>query len=131
MRVCIVGTGDGGATAANQIRRLDNEAQIDIFSKRAELGCPPCETQLVISGTVATWDELIRGFRQRSFWEKRSMNLHLNTEITDILQDGKYIIAGGERYSYDKLVLAMGATPSISSFPTPPPPRAVFLRSGS
>ena len=53
MRVCIVGAGDGGATAANQIRRLDREAQIDIFSKRAELGCPPCETPLVISGTVA------------------------------------------------------------------------------
>jgi len=117
MRVCIVGAGDGGATAANQIRRLDREAQIDIFSKRAKLGCPPCETPLVISRTVATWDELVRGFRQKSFWEKRGINLHLNTEVTDILPDGKYIIAGGERYSYDKLVLAMGATPSIPSFP--------------
>ncbi|GAI33596.1 unnamed protein product [marine sediment metagenome] len=38
MRVCIVGAGDGGGVAANQLRRLDSEAQIDIFSKRAE-GC--------------------------------------------------------------------------------------------
>ena len=117
MRVCIVGAGDGGATAANQIRRLDSEAQIDIFSKRAKLGCPPCEMPLVISGTVATWDELIRGFRQRSFWEKRNINLHLNTEVTDISLDGKYIMAGGERHSYDKLFLAVGARPSIPSFP--------------
>ena len=43
MRVCIIGAGDGGSTAAIQIRRLNNEAQIDIFSKRASLGCPPCE----------------------------------------------------------------------------------------
>jgi len=117
MRVCIVGAGDGGATAANQIRRLDGGAQIEVFSRRAELGCPPCEMPLVIGGTVATWAELIRGFRQRSFWEKRNMGLHLNTEVTDISPDGKYIMAGGERYSYDKLILALGAVPSIPSFP--------------
>ncbi len=56
MRVCIVGTGDGGATAANQIRRLDSEAQIDIFTKRGMLGCPPCEMPLVIGGTAAPVD---------------------------------------------------------------------------
>ncbi len=117
MRVCIVGAGDGGATAANQIRRLDSETRIDIFSKRAKLGCPPCEMPLVINGSVATWDELIRGFRQRSFWKKRNIKLHLNAEVTDILPAGKYIMAGGARYGYDKLVLALGATPSIPSFP--------------
>ncbi|MCK4411108.1 NAD(P)/FAD-dependent oxidoreductase, partial [Candidatus Bipolaricaulota bacterium] len=117
MRVCIVGAGDGGAMVANQIRRLDSKAQIDIFSKRLELGCPPCEMPLVINGTVTTWDELIRGFRQRSFWEKRNINLHLSAEATDILPAGKYIVAGGARYSYDRLVLALGAMPSIPSFP--------------
>ena len=117
MRVCIVGTGDGGATAATQVRRLDSKAQIDVFSKRANLGCPPCPMVLVLSGSIATWDELIRGFREISFWEKRNINVHLNTKVADVIRDGKYIIAGGERYSYDKLVLAMGSTPSIPSFP--------------
>ncbi len=117
MRVCIVGAGDGGGIAANQIRRLDSDAQIDIFSKRAGLGCPPCEMPLVIGGTVATFDELIRGFRQTSFWEKRNINVHLNTEVTDIIKHEKCIIARGERYNYDKLILALGAIPSIPSFP--------------
>jgi len=116
MRVCIVGAGDGGGMAASQVRRLDGEAQIDIFSKRAGLGCPPCEMPLVIGGTVATWDELIRGFRQVSFWQKRNINIHLNTEVTDIIRQEKCIIAGGERYNYDKLILALGATPTIPSF---------------
>jgi len=117
MRVCIIGTGDGGATAANQVRRLDSEAQIDVFSKRAELGCPPCEMPLVIGGIVATWDELIRGFRQSSFWEKRNINVHLNTEVTDIVRQESCIIAGGEKYNYDKLILALGGTPTIPPFP--------------
>jgi NADPH-dependent 2,4-dienoyl-CoA reductase/sulfur reductase-like enzyme len=117
MRICIIGTGDAGATAANQIRRLDGEAQIDTFNQRAELGIPPCEMPLVISGDIASWDELVRGFRQRTFWEKRNIGMHLNTEVTDIVRQEKYLIAGGERYSYDKLILALGATPSIPSFP--------------
>jgi NADPH-dependent 2,4-dienoyl-CoA reductase/sulfur reductase-like enzyme len=117
MKICIIGTGDAGATAANQIRRLDGEAQIDAFSRRAELGVPPCEMPLVIGGDIASWDELVRGFRQSTFWEKRNIGLRLNTEVTDIIRQENYLIAGGERYSYDKLILALGATPSIPSFP--------------
>jgi len=117
MRVCIVGAGDGGAIAANETRRLDAGAQIDVFSKRSDLGCPPCPMPMVISGTIATWDELIRGFRQIPFWEKRNINIHLNTEVTDIIRQEKCIIAGGERYNYDKLILALGATPTVPSFP--------------
>jgi len=117
MRVCIVGAGDGGATAANQLHRLDSEVHIDTFSRRVGLGCPPCEMPLVLGGTVATWDELFRGFRQKAFWEKRNINVHLNTQVTDIIRQEKYLIAGGERYNYDKLILALGATPSIPPFP--------------
>ncbi len=113
MKVCIVGAGDGGATAANQVRRLNREAQIEVFSKRGSLGCPPCPMVLVLSGTIATWDELIRGFRQESFWEKRDIDLHLNTEVTNIMRQEKYIAAGGKKYEYDKLILALGATPVI------------------
>jgi NADPH-dependent 2,4-dienoyl-CoA reductase/sulfur reductase-like enzyme len=117
MKVCVIGTGDGGSTAANQLRRLASDAQIDVFSQRAELGVPPCEMPLVIGGTIATWDELVRGFRQNSFWEKRSIGLHLNTEVAEIVKEDKYLIADSKKYSYDKLILALGATPSIPSFP--------------
>jgi NADH oxidase (H2O2-forming) len=116
MKVCIIGAGDGGSTAATQIRRLDGEAQIDIFSKRASLGCPPCEMPLVIEGTVATWEELVRGFRQNSFWEKRNVFVHLDTLVSDIDRHGKCVIADGEEYSYDKLILALGATPVTPAF---------------
>jgi NADPH-dependent 2,4-dienoyl-CoA reductase/sulfur reductase-like enzyme len=117
MKVCIIGIGDGGSTAANQVRRLANDAQIDVFSKRASLGCPPCEMPLVIGGSIATWDELVRGFRQNSFWEKRNIGLHLNTEVTDIVREEKCIIADGKKYRYDKLILALGAAPVVPSLP--------------
>ena len=117
MNVCLIGAGDSGAIATLQIRRLDSKAQIDVFSKRKELGCPPCEMPLVLSGVVAHWEELIRGLRTKPFYEKRNINIHLGTEVTDILSEEKCIVAGGERYKYDKLILALGAIPSSPSFP--------------
>ena len=117
MKVCIIGAGDAGAIAALQIRRLDSKAEIDVFSKRAELGCPPCEMPLVLSGTVAHWEELVRGLRTKAFYEKRSINVHLNTEITEVFRKEKYVVANGQRYGYDKLILALGAIPSPPSFP--------------
>jgi NADPH-dependent 2,4-dienoyl-CoA reductase/sulfur reductase-like enzyme len=117
MKVCIIGAGDSGAIAALQIRRLENNAEINIFSKRAELGCPPCEMPLVLSGTVAHWEELVRGLRTNQFYEKRNINIHLNTEVTDIFRKEKYVVAKGQRYDYDKLILALGTTPSPPSFP--------------
>ena len=117
MKVCIIGTGDGGSTAAIQIRRLTSDAQIDFFSKRVSLGCPPCEMPLVIGGTVPSWDELVRGFRQESFWEKRNVTVHLSTEVTDIDREKKSIIANDKEHMYDKLILALGANPIKPAFP--------------
>jgi NADPH-dependent 2,4-dienoyl-CoA reductase/sulfur reductase-like enzyme len=116
MKVCIIGAGDAGAIAALQIRRLDSKAEIDVFSKRAELGCPPCEMPLVLSGTVAHWEELVRGLRTKAFYEKRNINIHLNTEVTDIISKERRVVTKGQRYEYDKLILALGAIPSLPSF---------------
>jgi NADPH-dependent 2,4-dienoyl-CoA reductase/sulfur reductase-like enzyme len=116
MEVCIIGSGDAGAIAALQIRRLSSQAQIDVFNKREELGCNPCEIPLVLSGSVSKWEDLYRGYRVMPFYEKRNIKLHLNTEVTDILRDKKKIIADGQEYDYDKAILALGATPTIPSF---------------
>jgi NADPH-dependent 2,4-dienoyl-CoA reductase/sulfur reductase-like enzyme len=117
MKICIIGAGDAGAIAALQLRRLNSEAQIDVFNKRAELGCNPCEIPLVLRGTISKWEDLYRGYRITPFYEKRNITLHLNAEVTDILRDKKEIIANGEKYAYDKAILALGATPTVPSFP--------------
>jgi NADPH-dependent 2,4-dienoyl-CoA reductase/sulfur reductase-like enzyme len=117
MKVCIIGSGDAGAIAALQVRRLNSEAQIDVFSRRAELGCNPCEIPLVLSGIVSKWEALYRGYRVTPFYEKRNIRLHLNSEVTDILRDKRKITANGQEYGYDKAILALGTTPIIPSFP--------------
>jgi NADH oxidase (H2O2-forming) len=113
MKVCIIGAGAGGRSASGRIRQLDKQAQIDIFSTQSEIGYAPCEPPFVLKG-VSRWDDI---FYPGKFFEERNVTVHLNTEVTDILREGKRIVAGGESYPYDKLILSPGAVPSIPPIP--------------
>jgi len=110
MKVCIIGGGAGGRSAAGRIRQLDKEAQIEIFTKQREVGYAPCELPFVLRGNIVTWDDI---FYPGDFFKEGRINLHVNTEVTDILREKKCIIAEGKSYTYDKAILSLGATPSI------------------
>jgi NADPH-dependent 2,4-dienoyl-CoA reductase/sulfur reductase-like enzyme len=114
MKICIIGAGAGGRSASGKIRELDKESQIDIFSKQSEIGYAPCELPFAMRGTFTDWDGI---FYPGNFFEENGVNVHLKTEVTDILRDEKRIIAGGKSYAYDKLILSLGARPLIPDIP--------------
>ncbi len=113
MKICIIGAGASGRSASARIRRLDDEAQIDIFSNQKEIGYAPCEPPFVLKG-IAQWDDI---FYPGRFFEDRDINVHLNTEVTDILRQDKRIIAGNQSYPYDKLLLCTGTVPTVPPIP--------------
>jgi len=115
VKVCIVGGGGGANNAANIIRRLDEEAQIDLFDKRGEIGHEPCEIPYVLNGFLSSWQDSFV-FRSK-FYNERNINVHLNTEVTDIIRAEKRLIAGGESYSYDKAILDLGSITIIPPIP--------------
>jgi len=115
MKVCIIGGGGGASNAANVIRRLDKEAQIDIFTKRNYIGIQPCEIPFVLSEFLPSWDDTFV-FRDK-FYAERNINVHLSTEVTEIIRDEKRLIAGGKSYPYDKAILDLGALPTIPPIP--------------
>jgi NADH oxidase (H2O2-forming) len=65
-------------------------------------------------GGAVTRDEI---FYPGKFFEERQINVHLNTEVSDILRHEKRIMAGGESYAYDKLILSLGAVPGVPPIP--------------
>lgn len=109
MKVCIIGAGPAGTRAAGTIRSLDKQTQIDIFSTQSEIGYAPCEPPFVLR-KVACWDDI---FIPGNFFGERNINVHLNTQVTDILRKEKRIVAGGQTYIYDRLILSPGAIPAI------------------
>lgn len=115
MRVCIVGGGGGASNAANVIRGLDRQAQIDIFTNREEIGNLPCEIPFVLGGDLPSWESSF-AFRDR-FYRERNIGIHLNMEVSQVITEEKRLIAGGESHNYDKAILDLGATPVIPPIP--------------
>jgi NADH oxidase (H2O2-forming) len=115
LKVCIVGGGGGASNTANVIRSLDKQARIDIFTNRGEMGNLPCEIPFVLKGVLPSWESSF-AFKDK-FYRERNIEVHLNTEVTEIIREEKRLIAGGNSHSYDKAILDLGATPIIP--PTP------------
>jgi NADH oxidase (H2O2-forming) len=114
MKVCIIGGGAGGRSASGRVRQLDREAQIDIFTKQPEVGYAPCELPFVLRGSTVSWEDI---FYPGNFFEESRINVHVNTEVTEILRQEKRITAGGESYTYDRAILSLGANPVIPPIP--------------
>ena len=115
MKVCIVGGGGGASNAGDVIRRLHPPAQIDIFTNRDEIGNQPCEIPFVLRGDLPSWEDTFV-FREK-YYGQRDINVHLNTEVTEIIRGEKRLIAGGQSYDYDKAILDLGAIPIIPPIP--------------
>jgi NADH oxidase (H2O2-forming) len=113
MKVCIIGAGAAGRSASRRIQQLDEQAQIDIFTTQDEIGYAPCEPPFVLRG-IAGWDDI---FLPGNFFEGRNITVHLNSKVADILRKEKRIVAEGQSYPYDRLILSPGAVPSIPSIP--------------
>ena len=113
MKVCIIGGGAGGRSAAGRIRQLDKQAQIDLFTTQSEIGYAPCEPPFVLRG-VSKWDDI---FYPGNFFQEMKVTVHFNSRVNDIIRDEKRIVAEGQSYPYDKLILSPGAVPSIPPIP--------------
>ena len=115
MRIAIVGGGGAASNAANVIRRLDKDARIDIFTDRPEIGTQPCEIPFVLSGCLPSWDDTFV-FRKK-FYDERNISVHFDTLVTRLERSERRLFAGTESYEYAKLILDLGAVPTIPAIP--------------
>jgi NADPH-dependent 2,4-dienoyl-CoA reductase/sulfur reductase-like enzyme len=115
LKVCIVGGGGGASNAANVIRSLDKEAEIHVFTDRGEIGNLPCEIPFVLKGDLPTWESSF-AFREK-FYKERKIEVHLDTEVTEIIPQEKCLVARGQEHHYDKAILDLGAKPVVPSIP--------------
>lgn len=121
MKVIIVGGVAGGATAAARIRRLDESAQIVMFERSGYVSYANCGLPYYIGGVIEDEGELTLQTPQ-SFRQRFAVDVRVRHEVMAINPAAKTVtvcnLANGEVWeeSYDKLVLAPGAKPSLPNF---------------
>ena len=117
MKVIIIGGGACGASAAARLRRLSEDAEILIIEKTDEISIANCGLPYYCSDIISERDKILVSNPEK-FKNIFNIDVKLNSEVVKINREEKFVeLADGERFSFDKLVLATGAPPIVPQFP--------------
>jgi NADPH-dependent 2,4-dienoyl-CoA reductase/sulfur reductase-like enzyme/rhodanese-related sulfurtransferase len=131
-RIVIVGGVAGGASAAAKARRIDENAEIDVFERGPYISFANCGLPYFIAGEIDDRAKLIV-MTPEKFWERSRVRAHVNHEVLSINRAAKTICVkapdGKQRHvPYDKLVLSQGAKAIVPPIPGATLPHVFTLR---
>ena len=116
MRVVIIGGGAAGASCATRLRRLDENCEIIILERTDEVSIANCALPYYCSDVIEDRGNILVSTPMR-FKNMFNIDVYLNTEVIDINRLEKYVLTNNnEKFYYDKLVLAQGASPIKPNF---------------
>lgn len=111
MNIVIIGGGACGASCATRLRRLDENCEITILERTNEVSIANCGLPYYCSDVISERDKILVSNPER-FKNMFNIDVRLNSDVVDIQREEKYVLtASGEKFYYDKLVLAQGANP--------------------
>ncbi len=118
MKVIIIGGVAGGATAAARLRRLDEHAQIVIFERSGYVSYANCGLPYYVGGVIEDQNNLAIQTPE-SLWNRFRIDVRVRHEVTSVDPEKKTVtvhnLDTGKVFSetYDKLILATGAKPTV------------------
>ncbi|MFT4892456.1 MAG: NAD(P)H-nitrite reductase large subunit [Candidatus Nanohaloarchaea archaeon] len=109
MKHVIIGDGIAGATAAEEVREHDEEAEIKIFTEESE----PLYNRIMLKTYMkGTLPKQYTRVHDENWYEKRDIDLRLETRIENVDKDNQKVkTEDGESFEYDKLLIATGGSP--------------------
>ncbi|ORC34049.1 pyridine nucleotide-disulfide oxidoreductase [Marispirochaeta aestuarii] len=127
-KILVIGGSASGPKAAARARRLDFDAEIIILQKAHDLSMASCGYPYYVGGFFDDRNQLLctpTGVVRDPVYYMKAKNIiaRTDTEVTGIDRKAKKVTAKNllsgetETYEYDKLILAMGATPRMPPVP--------------
>ena len=105
----VIGDGNAGATAAETLRDMDEDAGITVLTDESE----PLYNRIMLKNFMkGNLPKKFTRVHDENWYEKRDIDLHLETRVADVDLENKEIeTESGENYSYSKLLVATGGSP--------------------
>jgi len=108
-RYLIIGDGAAGATAAETIRKQDEEAEITVVTDDSE----PLYNRIMLKTFMkGSLPKQYTRMHDENWYDKRDIDLELETRVTEVDEENNEVeTKDGETYTYDKLLVATGGSP--------------------
>ena len=114
LRFVVIGGGAAGISAASTARGIDTEASVTLFTEFEDVAYSPCGIPFVHGREIPDFKNLF--LQTAEHYEGIGIDIRYGTKVTAIDTDERTVEAGGERYPWDRLVIATGfeyGTPDI------------------
>ncbi len=118
MKLLVIGGVAAGTKAAAKYKREDRSAEVTILTKSEDISYAGCGLPYYVGGLIESRDELIVNTPEK-YEGLTGVTVHTGTEAEAVDFAGKKVrarkLATGEEqeYSYDKLIIATGASPVV------------------
>ena len=116
-KIVILGGVAAGPKAAAKIRRLNPQAQIDVYTEDTNISYSACGLPFYIEGNFDDYKMLLA--RSPEEFEQQNVHIHLLQRAIKILPDKRQVVIlnleTNEEFNvnYDKLIITIGAKPII------------------
>ncbi|MFW9848159.1 MAG: NAD(P)/FAD-dependent oxidoreductase [Candidatus Thorarchaeota archaeon] len=109
--IAILGNGVAAVTAIRELRRLDDQVPIDVFSDEKHAYYPKPKLIDFIRGDL---DEKQVIQYDRDWYEKKGVNLRLDEPVQDIIPASRSVLTQKGTYiGYDRILMAVGSHPFV------------------
>ncbi len=127
MQLVVIGGQGAGLSAASRARRIDAGLDIVVLEKGGTISYVTCSLPYYVEGRVPSESDLILHDAEY-FQRERGIQVRTRTLVQEIRHARReLLLSGGERLSYDKLVIASGARPDRTVLGSKPPLNAFTL----
>ncbi len=116
MKVLVIGGVAAGTKAAAKIKRLDRSAEVEILTKGSQISYAGCGLPYYVGGAIQREEALVVNTPEK-FAALTGVRVTTGCEVTGVDFAAKTVTANKagrtETYSYDKLIIAVGADPFV------------------
>ena len=118
MKVLVIGGVAAGTKTAAKLKRQDQSADVTIITKDQDISYAGCGLPYYVGGVIEEKEELIVNTPQK-YSALTGVKVLTGIEAVGLDADGKTVMAknlltgADETYTYDKLIIASGASPAV------------------
>lgn len=116
MKYVIIGGDAAGMSAAMEIVRNEESANITTLEMGSIYSYAQCGLPYVVGGVIPQTEKLIARTIE-TFRNKYGIDARTNHEVTKIDPDSKHVYGANFEIPYDKLLIATGARPLVPNWP--------------
>jgi NADH oxidase (H2O2-forming) len=114
-RICVIGGGAAGITAASMAKRTNPDANVIVCTEYEDVAYSPCGIPYVLAREIPEFEHLFLAGPEQ--YVAAGVDLRRETPVTEVDAVNRTMTAGGEKLPWDRLILCTGFNYTLPEVP--------------